>query len=79
MINGTLPEQCNIDLQIGAKWVRMGYHTTDCTNAAAVQALLENDAAILNNADKQHDTQAELGATPSGTDRPDLVPDPFDV
>lgn len=71
------PERATIDVTVDGKWVRMGYLADDLPNAAVVQSKLETDSAILLDAEKQHDTEGELGATPEGTAGP--VPADFSI
>jgi hypothetical protein len=69
----------NIDCQVDGKWVRMGYPSSELTDSATVQSKLESDSSVLLNAEKQHSDRSELGGTPQGTDRSDLVPDDFNI
>jgi len=66
-----------IDMTVGGKYVRMGYHTEDITSSADVEAKLTADADTLNDAEKQH--EGAFPAPTGGTDKPDYVPDDFDV
>ena len=75
-VNG-FPQMCTIDLQVDGAWVRMGYETSQLIDSSTAETLLKSEADVLTDENKQHASQAELGTTPVGTDRSDLVPDDF--
>lgn len=72
-----LPQLTTIDLAIDGKYVRMGYYSSEITSASDTQTKLTADASIITDADKQHD--AAFPAPIGGTDKPDYIPDDFDV
>jgi len=76
MENG-LAEMCTIDFQVDGKYVRMGYHTEDLPDSAAVEAKLTVDSDVIKSAEKQHDSTFPFPV--GGTDRSDLVPADFVV
>lgn len=74
MIEG-LAELCTVDVTVDGLYVRVGYHTTDLTDAAALKVKLEADSVALLDPEKQSATKFPFPT--GGTDRPDLVPADF--
>lgn len=72
-----LPQLTTIDMTINGKYVRMGYSSSEITSSSDVQTKLTADTAVITNADKQHDDA--YPAPSGGTDKPDYIPDDFDV
>lgn len=73
-----MPEICTVDVTIDVtKYVRMGYLTSELTSSTDTHDKLVADASILLDPNKQADSDFPFPI--GGTDRPDLVPEDFDI
>jgi len=73
------PDMTTIDLEVSGVYLRWGKHVDDISSATDVQDAIEEDSAEVLDMDNNGSRDVEFPQPPGGTDRPDWIPDPFDI
>ena len=73
------PNKTTIDLEVDGKYVRWGKDADTISEAADVQSAIEADAAEVLDLDNNGSKDVEFPMPPGGTDRPEWIPDSFDI
>ena len=74
-LNGS--ELATVECQVDTKYVRVAYLMDDLPDSAAVKTKLIADSAVLLDLAKQN--SQPFPAPPYGTEKPELIPDPFQI